>query len=403
MKKQETKTLIGLCAMAAVLSITNITTSLMGSIAQSYSDVPYETLALLMTLPTLIGMVVAFISGPIIMKVDPKVLLVIVACCVLTDLGIFALVGENGPLVLLYIAVCFAGISTGSNMILLSSLVHQCFDPSRHGSLIAMLTAMIQGGSAIANMVAGNIAAKSSWPNAYWIGLIVIPVAILFVILVPGKSARTANLQQHSHPSQKGESQAKERLPRKAYLIIAIKIVYCFCLGAFSFNYSNYIINEYQLGSSAQAGTIGFLYMLTGMLTGFTYSFWNKLLKKTLVPLAHIMLPLAILSMLVFHDSLLGVTVAAILVGFSSNVTSSGLMAKMMQVTPSKLVPIGTSLLQGSVTCSAFISLYVLRFVGSAFGGGMNGSFIAAILFGAIAWVMSMIVCRESTAETQNA
>lgn len=401
MKKQETKTLIGLCAIASVLSITNITTSLMGSIAQSYSDVPYETLALLMTLPTLIGMVVSFTSGPIIMKVDPKVLLVIVAGCVLTDLGIFALVGEDGPLALLYVGVCFAGISTGSNMILLSSLVHQCFDSSQHGSLIAMMTAMIQGGSSVANVVAGNIAAKTSWPNAYWIGLIVIPAAILFVILVPGKASRAANAQQHGHLPQKDESQIKERLPRKACLIIAIKIVYCFCLGAFSFNYSNYIINEYQLGTSAQAGTIGFLYMLTGMFTGFTYSFWNKLLKKALVPLAHLMLPLAILGMLIFHDSLLGVTVAAILVGFSSNVTTSGLMAKMMQVTPAKLVPISTSLLQGSVTCSAFISLYVLRFVGNAFGGGMNGSFIAAILFGTIALVLSIIMYREPKGKTQ--
>ncbi len=401
MKKQERKTLIGLCAIAAVLSITNITNSLMGSIAQSYSNVPYETLALLMTLPTLIGMVISFVSGPVIMKADPKTLLIIVVGCVMADLGIFALVGENGPLALLYVGVCLAGVSTGSNMILLSSLVHQCFEPTRHASLIAMLTAMIQGGSAVANMAAGNIAAKAGWPNAYWIGLIVIPVVILFVILVPGKSARTPVAGHSSQPSQKEATSGKERLPGKAYLIIAIKIVYCFCLGAFSFNYSNYIINEHQLGTSAQAGTIAFLQMFTAMFVGFTYSFWSKLLKKALIPIAHILLPLAILSMLVFHDSLLGVTVAAVLVGFSSNVTTSGLMAKMMQITPSRLVPIGTSLIQGSVTCSAFVSLYVLRFVGKIFGGGMNGSFIAAILFGAIAWVLSIIVCRESKAEKQ--
>lgn len=54
------------------LSTSYITITSMAYILNSYSDIPASTVNLLLTLPSLIGLVVSFVTGPIAMKVDKK-------------------------------------------------------------------------------------------------------------------------------------------------------------------------------------------------------------------------------------------------------------------------------------------------------------------------------------------
>ena len=54
-------------------------------------------------------------------------------------------------------------------------------------------------------------------------------------------------------------------------------------------NYSDYIVNEAQLGTTAMAGVIGSLCSIAGTISGFVVAFWIKATRKFSMSLAFIL------------------------------------------------------------------------------------------------------------------
>jgi MFS family permease len=398
---KQTRVIVALCVICAGLSIYNITYAVIAYIINSYSSYSAVTVSQLLTIPSISGLIASFLVGPLALKISKKILLLIIAGSVLVSFVIFFVVGGRGPFVLLLAAAVIAGIAQGGGMTIVSSIINDFFDITKSATYIALTTALIQGGSAVANFIAGPIGAGNNgtnWPYAYVVGLYLIPAMLIFAFMLPGKKASTAGgTAQESHAENAGATPedstgVSNGIPFKVFLMILMKMFFTLCMASFVFNLSTYIISEYNLGTSAQAGMVNSLYMICGMAAGFSYALWQKLLKQYIGIVGYAMLAIGVLVMMLINTTLAGVCIAAVVAGLGINLGTAFVMAKIMEITPKKMVPVSMSLLMGGVNIAVFISLYTLNFVGGLFGGGMHNTLLAGVIFGAIATVMSVFL-----------
>ena len=352
------------------LSTSYITITSMAYILNSYSDIPASTVNLLLTLPSLIGLVVSFVTGPIAMKVDKKTLTIISYAFMVVCVVIYALVGDTN-FNLLLVAAVFCGLSQGSTGTLQNAIIAERIRPENRANVMAMVNALTYGGTIFYNIVGGKIAAANggaNWNHAYFLGFILIPTTILFAILLPKKHDEAA---QESQPAG-GEAQAQgpaESLgqsgtgmvyPVVLCLLYGVSMAFQYCTGL---NMSNYFVNLLQLGDAALAGIVMSAGTLGVFVSGLLYKFYSKPLKNW-VPVVG-MFGYAVGSLLIaFIPNTAVFIVAQFIMGASTGCMTPYFVATISIRTPPKWVPVAMSLFMGFMNGFMFIAQYILDFLG---------------------------------------
>ena len=111
-------------------------------------------------------------------------------------------------------------------------------------------------------------------------------------------------------------------------------------------NYSDYIVNEAQLGTSAMAGMIGSLCSVAGTVSGLVVAFWIRATKKFSISLAFILGGAAML-LPQLTQSAIGCYAGGILCQFFNLIIGSGLTTYLGLVTTGKNAATALSLLAG--------------------------------------------------------
>lgn len=352
------------------LSTSYITIVSMAYILNSYSNVPASTVTLLLTLPSLIGLAVSFLIGPIAMKANKKVLLIISYCCMIVSVGFYAVVGAKS-IGLLLVAAVFCGLSQGSSGTLQNSIIAEYIPPENRANVMAVVNALAYGGTIFYNIVGGKLAAANggaNWNHAYFLGFILIPTTILFAVLLPKKAdgepdtAASADDSAAEAPvGALGQPQAK--LP--AYPVIlcflyGISMAFQYCTGL---NMSNYYVNLLRLGDASMAGLVMSGGTLGVFVSGLLYKYYSKPLKNW-VPVVG-MLGYAVGSLLIAYIPNTGVFLASqFLMGASTGCMTPYFVATISIRTPPKWVPVAMSLFMGLMNGFMFIAQYILDFLG---------------------------------------
>lgn len=383
-----------ICFFTGVYLATN---TLIAYIVQSYDYLPAAKVQSLLTVPALIGLFVAFVTGPIAVKVNKKLLLIISVAFVFVYFVIFAFVGPNGPFSLLLVAACLVGITGGSAQTLLNSLVSDYIAPERQASCIAMNLAMSNVGYGAINMVMGKIAAANggtTWNRAYYLGFLILAGIIAFAIIMPNKPDVAVVQPQESLKTDDAapESDAKKKFPLKVCSIVLIAALYTICYCAYMYSISAYVITEYQLGSSVQAAMATTICTLIGVIVGFTYTFWNRLFKKWLPTVGYICMGLGFVSMVAIHTNLAGAYIGSLLYGFGFNLQASYVMSKMMSSVSPKAAPVAMSIYMGTANMISYFGISILNFGGNLFGGGVTGSLLVGVCAAVLCTVLSLFV-----------
>jgi Na+/melibiose symporter-like transporter len=269
-------------------------------------------------------------------------------------------------------------------------------EPDKRASYIATNMALVNGGYAVITLFAGQIAARNegaNWPNAYWfLFAITLVIMIVFIILMP-KVKKDEDASTSKSPQMEQEQANivhKRSLPTIFFLMVLIAFIFTISYFTFSLNYSSYIITENQLGTSVQTSLAASIMTAFGLIAGFTYKYWAKLLKKWLVPVAYLSASIGLFTMLFVNKSIIGVYVAAALIGLGNNLAYPYITAKIMTLVSPKLISLATSLYMAFINLGTFISLYVIAFLGNLAGGGISGS-ITVAAFGALASAVAAV------------
>lgn len=363
--KTSRSTIAAIYIACTFVSTSYITITSLAYILNSYPNVPGSTVTLLLTLPSLIGLVVSFLIGPVSMKVNKKVLLVISYCFMIASVALYALVGSKSINLLLLAAVC-GGLCQGSAGTLQNSLIAERVEAEKRANVMAMVNALTYGGTIFYNVVGGRIAAANggaNWNHAYYLGFILIPTTIIFAILLPAQKREVSAVVDSAQAPEEMLKQKQVKFP--AYpvilcLLYGISMAFQYCTGL---NMSNYYVNLLQLGDTSMAGIVMSAGTLGVFISGLLYKYYSKPLKNY-VPVVG-MLGYAIGSLLIAYIPNTAVFIAAqFLMGASTGCMTPYFVAMISIRTPPKYVPINMSLFTGFMNGFMFIAQYILDALG---------------------------------------
>jgi MFS family permease len=393
------RALVAIYIISFVLLLQGLTGTTIAYIIDSYSDVPPVSVQQIVSLPAIFGLIVSFAIGPIAMKINKKYLTIICALMILIYFGIFAFVGSKGPLSMLLFATVFAGVAQGSAMTLASSMVGEFVGAEKSANYVAISLALMNGGGALMAILGGAIAAGNggaNWPYAYYLGVLLIPAIIAFGIIMP-KQPEGADPQAAHEEAGPGAAPApagKEKLPARDIAIGILAIFSSVCICGFLFYISVYIVNEFKLGTSVEAGIANSIFTIAGLVTGFTYAIWAKLFKKLLIVVSFGLVTLALFCMMSFTATIFGAFAAALLLGWGFNMMNPYIMGFIMQITPPRLAPVGISFLMAGANVGMFIAIYVLNFLSGLLGGGLKNVLLICTVGMALCTVAAFFVYR---------
>jgi MFS family permease len=399
------RALVAIYSISFVLLLHGLTATTIAYIIDSFPHLPPASVQQIMSLPSMFALIVSLILGPLTLKINKKYLTIFTAFMLLIYFAIFSFVGSKSIAPLLA-ATVFAGVAQGAAVTLISSMIGDYVGAEKSASYVAAGMAMLNGGVALMAIAGGAIAARNggaAWPQAYYLGVILIPAIIVFGILMPKKPdapEREGRAAVSGDASPHGTAE-KGKLPFRVIGIGILSLFAFVCIGGFVFYVSVYIVNEYKLGTSVEAGIANSIFTITGIVTGFTYGIWAKLFRKMLMVVAYGVVVLSLFCMMTFTSTLFGAFAAALLMGWGFNIITPCSVAFIMGISPSRLAPAGISIFIAGVNLGFSISIYVLSFLSGLLGGGMTNVLLICMVGMAACTVAAFFVFRTKDSGAQ--
>lgn len=186
-KKTNTKALTGIFAFCLGSMPSNMTLGLIAYIMQSYSTVSTTTVAMIMTMPSLVAMIYAFFVGSLNTKISAKNLLIFGQICLVIYAAIFCFLGGKAPIYVLLVGAALAGFGQGSNNTLLGVLLLDAVpdDQKRKNILGIAISAMSLGGVFFTTV--GGFLAVNHWQHAYYLWFIIVLFIVLEFVCLPNR------------------------------------------------------------------------------------------------------------------------------------------------------------------------------------------------------------------------
>lgn len=376
-------------------------------IGLDYPDVSENAVSTLITIPNLTALVFAFIIGPFAVnrnkvKILYTSLIAMIIHCVLYYINGMV----HGPFWIYMLAGACGGYGIGTYIPLINGILSDHFPGDQRAKRIANYNVFINIGGVIVLQTAGIIAARNNgaqWYNAYLLGILAIIGLISFGILAAKANADVPSIvsENASDNTSKTKLGIKDIPPNILGWVVLMGIVHgLFYVTQYAFNVtaSNYIITEYALGTSVQAGTAVSLVRFSLIIFTALYPFFQRFLKEWMIPVGYLMVGVGLFIMMV-SKSLIGAYVCACFVGLATSLAHATFYGKATRYVPSNLAPVATSIVQGLVSAGSFLSVYILSFLAGLLGGGMSKQFQAGIILSVIIAIVSifMYVVKKPT------
>ena len=388
------KTVIVMSFVAAVLSLKGLTSPIMAYIQQTYPALDASTIQSLVTIPCLVGGIIGIFAGPFSQLIGRKNLLLISIATGLVYVMTFFAFGLRGPFSALLAAAYVSGVEAGFGTALVNAAIGEQFDtPEIRARWISVAMACLAIGSMLANIVGGWIGSIDNgahWPHVYLLGLLYIPAMALLQFVLPKEKRTLASDGRREHfqiSDLKGISPL-------LLMICLFHLVFYFGFQAYNTNYSFYIISEYGLGSSREAGFCGSLYGVGGIIVGFTYPIFQKIFKKAMVPAGYALNLLALVIMALGTRHLFCIYIAAFLVGIGINMACNYVYAAAASLCNKKMSNYSMSIVFLFMNIGQFAAISALVYGGKLLGGSGDvlHKIYAGIVYLAIAVIGSGVI-----------
>ena len=390
-----------------------ITTSVSAYIGMYYPEVPSTTVTSLIGLPTLTGLIAAVLIGPISMRVSKLTLMVIA----MSSMGVYGLImffaGINHwSFTWLYVATIIAGIGQGTFAPLANTIISENFQEDIRASRIAQYNVVENLGAFIILAVSGRIAAGNdgaNWPYAYLLSIACFVTTLCFFIIMKKSGYKEKEVSPEVLAQQSAEKDRLKDVTTKVivyiFRIALIHMFYYVGINSYYLNVSDYIITQYNLGTSTQAGDASSIVRGVLVVSTFIFPIWEKILKKWMIPFGYCIPLIGLLLMYFFTDTLFGIYACAVCVAVGTSIVHSTFYSKACNNVPLRVVPLATSIMWGIANCGAYVSVYVQDWFAPLFGGGIKGEImtgVAVLALVIIASIYAFVIKRpKSQAELE--
>lgn len=360
---EKKKIILSIAAISFIQGLQYCVSPVLGDIAAYYKGVRVDLIQMLITAPALISVVIALVSGGLVLVIAKKDLL-LAASLVAGITGVIPLFAD-GFYILFGCRVVF-GISLGLATTLNTAVVADFFTGKERVTAMGIQGACVGLGMVAVNTI-GGILGQGGFRQAYWIN--VIGFISFFVILFCLPRTR------------RGEKRERQKLVigKPVYIMAAFSFLEFFFLIAFSTNIAMHLQGSLA-GSSAAAGYLTGIFSGIQIVAGFVLGYITKVFKKQTATAAMISFSLGAVLLVAGPSSFPLLAAGAALCGISQGVFIPTGMVFVANAVP----PISAAMASALYTCGMCIGQFLSPII-------VNQT--AGLLFGEVTTTYVYIVC----------
>lgn len=387
MEKRKIK--VAILSMSSLLMISMTASAILADIQRYFGGMDPSLIQMVLTLPALMGVVFAFASGPLSLRLPKKNLVIFGLVCGLAGGMIALFFGATSIYVLLGCSLLL-GIAQGMNSTMSMALIADYFVAEESGTLMGLQSAFVNGGSMVLLFTSGMLAGIQ-WQMSYLVYLAFIPVIVIVMRNLPQDQPQAHAEEKHPEKSVK--------LNARVYFTALIMFLFGSFLFVFQTNIALYVASS-GLGDASTSGLINTAMSAAGMLTGVLFGRMQRVLKKMVIPVSLLVAGLGML-LIFMVGSLPSLFIGAMGCGFClATINPAGTFLAANAVHPS-ISSLAIAVVTASTSVGIFVSPILSNTVANASGGDIAIKFLLAALglfgTGMLSWIGNMILDKKQT------
>lgn len=372
-----------IAAISSIQALQHSIPPVLEQIAARYSHVNVSLVQSLMTIPSLLAMVIALVSGWLVTRISKKKLLLFAgisaaATCLLP------LVTDSFPLLL--ISRTLYGVPLGLAAALNTAVVADFFEGEARVTAMGIQSVAIGLGIMLVSTVSGWLG-RLGFRLTYLLGLLGFASAIVLLLCLPDTGKATTAEGEHIHPTKAVWQTA---------VFTALEFLF---LITFNTNIALHMSGELA-GDSAAAGLLTGMYAVAQIPAGLLLKYINRCTGRYTVPFAMASFCVGGILLILFPESLPLLALGAFFCGFSQ-----GAFVPQAMVEAANAVPAAASALAGAFVTSGMcigqlISPAVLNGITDLVFGEANTTRVYLVaVAGMLVSVICVIICKAKNKE----
>lgn len=338
-------------SVALLMYTTSMTTPALGEIAKAFPDAAPETIKLLSTIPSLMMVFFALVSGKLTQYISIKKIITIAMILMFVGGIPSAFVGD----LQFMIAMRFVfGAGYGLVFPMASAVIADLFTGQQQNKLMGFRSAVGAAAGVVFQMMGGILAAYN-WRFSFLGFLLVIPIALLIWFKLPDTGVKKSEKVDQSGTTEK-----------KVTPITYILALVCLLINIVQFSFMTNIAMVIQadgLGNAAQAATVLTVFTGAAFVLGLMFGNVTKLLKQFTASFAVMTVGLAFV-VLIFANSMTMLIIGAVIFGMGFGTFNPAItIAVAKSAAKPKYAAVAISIYVSATGIGQFISPYVLKFL----------------------------------------
>ena len=359
---------VAILSMSSLLMISMTASAVLADIQRYFVGVDPSLISMVLTIPSLMGLVFAFASGPLSLHLPKKSLVIFGLVCGLTGGMVALLFGSLSIYVLLGCSLLL-GVAQGMNSTMSMALIADYFVAEESGALMGLQSAFVNGGSMVLLFSSGMLAGVS-WQLSYLVYLVFIPVIVIVMKNLPNDHPQTADQERPAEKSAK--------LNARVYFTALIMFLFGVFLFVFQTNVAMYVAAK-GFGDASTSGLINTSMSAAGMLTGVLFGRMQRVLRQLIIPVSLVVGSLGMLSIFVIGN-LPALFIGAMCCGFClATINPAGTFVAANAVHAS-ISSLAIAVVTASCSVGIFVSPLLSNAVANAAGGNLAVKFLWATL-----------------------
>ena len=332
----------------------------LAQIQEHFSSVSTSLVQMLITAPSLVGMVFALVSGVLVTKISKKKLLLIAAAVAFVTGIIPYFVDSFGLLLAMRMVYGFSlGLATALN----TAVVAEWFEGDARVVAMGVQSASVGTGIAITTAGAGWLGA-SGFTNSYFINIIGAISFVLILICLPETGVA------------KAEGDNKVRVNGRVFQVAFLGLLEYIFLISYTTNISMFLAENYT-GSSSAAGTLTGIFSVAQIIIGLLLGLVTRITKKATLSCAMLSFALGALILVLFPANFPMMCIGSLLCGFSQGAFIPTAMVAVSNAVP----PVAAAMASGVFTCFSCIGQLISPFLLNTAAGAFFGEATAKNVF----------------------
>ncbi|WP_027870055.1 MFS transporter [Eubacterium sp. AB3007] len=354
-------------AIALINGLQHSLSPVLSSVHAYYPGVDVSLIQMLVTVPTLMAVVVALLTGWLALYISKKKIFLF-AALVAGVTGLVPLLSDSFWTLFLFRALY--GVALGIVVSLVTALVADFFDGEERVQVMGVQGASVGAGMVLVTTLAG-IVGRTDFHNTYYLSILGFVAFFAILLLLPEVPVKRAE----------GGEKKRIRLNAEVWRMAAFLFAEGFFIIVYTTNLSMHLAGALK-GDTAVAGMITGVFSAAQILMGVLLGRISRITGRYTLPVAMFALAAGYLLLVFFPGNLPILLVGAVFCGYSQSVYCAKAMAEVTTVVDQDSTPMASSLMTCALCLSQFVSPVVIGGVSRIFFGEVTTT--GAYLLGSI-------------------